>query len=184
MDGESDFIAAMIAAIVFAAFMGWPSCTVAGCPAVLCYAALSEVVGRFWVPAAMLVWAALSGYGGYACCDAEYSLEFLFRAATLIAPLAVENTWLFILFEMMQVVSCVENRVPGSSSQKDDSDLFEWVEVERAMNLNLRVRWLTTPSLCLTLWVRRAGGVGASMSLCSTFLSMECRRGSTAWKRT
>ena len=60
VDGESDFIAAMLAAFVLAAFMGWPSCTVADCPAVLCYAALSEVVVRFWVPAAMLVWAALS----------------------------------------------------------------------------------------------------------------------------
>ena len=130
VDGESDFIAAMLAAIVFAAFMGWPSCTVADCPAVLCYAALSEVLGRFWVPAAMLVWAALSdGYGGYACCVA-YSLEFLFGATMMLASLAVENTRLFILLEMVQVVFCVENWVPGSSSQKDDSDLFEWVEVE------------------------------------------------------
>ena len=131
LGGEYDFYAALFAAFAFAALMGWPSCAVADCPAVLCYAALSEVVGRFWVPAAMLVWAALSdGYGGYACCDAVYSLEFLFGAATLIAPLAVENTRLFILFEMVQVVFCVENWVPGSSSQKDDSDLFEWVEVE------------------------------------------------------
>ena len=130
VDGESDFIAAMLAAIVFAAFLGWPSCTVADCPAVLCYAALSEVLGRFWVPAAMLVWAALlDGYGGYACCVA-YSLEFLFGAAMMLASLAVENTRLFILLEMVQVVFCVENWVPGSSSQKDDSDLFEWVEVE------------------------------------------------------
>ena len=76
LDGESDFFAAMLAAIVFAALMGWPSCIVADCPAVLCYAALSEVLCRFWVPAAMLVWAALSdGYGWYACCVA-YSLEF------------------------------------------------------------------------------------------------------------
>ena len=52
---------------------------------------------RFCVPAAMMFWAALSdGYGGYACC-VEYSLEFLFRAATLIAPLAAENIGLFIL---------------------------------------------------------------------------------------
>ena len=42
----------------------------------------------FYVPAAMLFWAAFSdGYGGYACCD-EYSLEFLFGAAMLIASLA------------------------------------------------------------------------------------------------
>ena len=62
----------------------------------LCYAALSEVLRRFWVTAAMLFWAALSdGYGGYACC-VEYSLEFLFGAAMLLAPLAVENTRLFI----------------------------------------------------------------------------------------
>ena len=86
-DGESDFLAAMFAAFVLAAFMGWPSCAVADCPAVLCYAALSEVLGRFWVPAAMLDWAALSdGFGGFACCDAVYSLEFLIGAATLIAP--------------------------------------------------------------------------------------------------
>ena len=128
VDGESDFFAAMLAAIVFAALMGWPSCIVADCPAVLCYAALSEVLCRFWVPAAMLVWAALSdGYGWYACCVA-YSLEFLFGAAMMLASLAVENTRLFILLEMVQVVFCVENWVPGSSSQKDDSDLFEWVE--------------------------------------------------------
>ena len=48
----------------------------------------------------------------------------------MLATLAVENTRLFILLEMVQVVFCVENWVPGSSSQKDDSDLFEWVEVE------------------------------------------------------
>ena len=52
------------------------------------------------------------------------------------------------------------------------------------MNLNLRVRWLTAPPTFLTLWVRRAGGVGASMSSCTTFSSMECRRGCTAWRRT
>ena len=72
MGWESEFYAAMLAAFAFAAFLGWPSCTVADCPAVLCYAALSEVVGRFWVPAAMLVWAALSdGYGGRrgSCCE-------------------------------------------------------------------------------------------------------------------
>ena len=75
----------------------------------LCYAALSEVLRRSWVLAAMLFWAALSdGYGGYACC-VEYSVEFLFGAAILIASLAVENTRLFILLEMVQVVFCVEN---------------------------------------------------------------------------
>ena len=52
MDGESDFFASMLAAIAFAALMGWPSCIVADCPAVLCYAALSEVFRRFLVPAA------------------------------------------------------------------------------------------------------------------------------------
>ena len=138
LDGENDFFAVMLAAIAFAALMGWPSCIVADCPAVpvvlsvymLCYAALSEVLSRLWVPAAMLVWAALSdGYGGYACCVA-YSLEFLFGAAMMLAPLAVENTRLFILLEMVQVVFCVENWVPGSSSQRDDADPFEWVEVE------------------------------------------------------
>ena len=96
----------------------------------LCSAALSEVLRRFGVPAAMLFWAALSdGYGGFACC-VEYSLEFLFGAAMMLAPLAVENTRLFILLEMVQVVFCVENWVPGSSSQGDGADLFEWVEVE------------------------------------------------------
>ena len=96
----------------------------------LCYAALSEVLCRFWVPAAMLVWVALAdGYGGYACCVA-YSLEFLFGAAMMLAPLAVENTRLFIFLEMVQIVICVENWVPGSSRQRDDSDPFEWVEVE------------------------------------------------------
>ena len=85
---------------------------------------------RFRVLAAMLFWAALSdGYGGYACC-VEYSLEFLCGAATLIAPLAAENTRLFILLEMVQVVLCAENWVPGSSSQEVEADFFEWVEVE------------------------------------------------------
>ena len=74
----------------------------------------------------MLFWSALSdGYGGSACC-VEYSLEFLFGAAMLIAPLAAENTRLFILLEMVQVVFCAENWVPGSY----EAALFEWVEVE------------------------------------------------------
>ena len=55
VDGESDFFAVMLAAIAFAALMGWPSCIVADCPAVpvvlsvfvLYYAALSEVLCRF-----------------------------------------------------------------------------------------------------------------------------------------
>ena len=121
VDGESDFHAAMPAAFAFAAFLGLPSCFALVCPAVP--AALPGFLRRFrvlaalmgWpscfavespavlaalsgvrVLAAMLFWAALSdGYGGYACC-VEYSLEFLFRAATLIAPLAAENTRLFI----------------------------------------------------------------------------------------
>ena len=107
------------------------------------YAALSEVLlglaampfhaalpGGFAMLAVMLVWAALSdGYGGYACCVA-YSLEFLIGAVMMLAPVAVENTRLFILSEMVQVVFCVENWVPGSSSQRDDADPFEWVEVE------------------------------------------------------
>ena len=74
----------------------------------LCYAAFSGFLRRFCVPAAMLFWAALSdGYGQYACC-VEYSLEFLFGAVMLIAPLAAENTRLFILLEMVQVVLCAE----------------------------------------------------------------------------
>ena len=138
VDWEFHSYAAMFAAFAFAALMGWPSCIVADCPAVpvvlsgymLCYAALSEVLGRFRVPAAMLIWAALSdGYGGCACCVA-YSLEILFGAAMLIAPLAAENTRLFILLEMVQVVFCVENWVPGSSSQRDEADPFELVEME------------------------------------------------------
>ena len=177
--------------IAFAALMGWPSCIVADCPAVLvvlsgymlCYAALSEVLCRFWVPAAMLVWAALSdGYGGYACCVA-YSLEFSFGAAMMLAPLAVENTRLFVLLEMVQVVFCVENWVLGSSSQRDDADPFEWVEVESYEPEPPCTMVDNTPTF-LTLWVRRAGGVGASMSSCTTFSSMECRRGCTAWRRT
>ena len=114
VDRESDFYAALLhAAIAFAALMGWPSCFEVDGPAVLavlsggmlCYAALSGFLRRFCVPAAMLFWAALSdGYGGYACC-VEYSLEFLFGAAMLIAPLAAENTWLFILSEMVEVCS-------------------------------------------------------------------------------
>ena len=104
VDRESDFYAAMHAAIAFAALMGWPSCFAVDSPAVLavlsgsmlCYAALSGLLRRFCVLAAMLFWAALSdGYGGYACC-VEYSLEFLFGAPMLIAPLAAENSRLFI----------------------------------------------------------------------------------------
>ena len=138
LDRESDFFAAMHAAIAFAALMGWPSCFAVDSPAVLvalsggmlCYAALPGFLRRLRVLAAMLFWAAHSdGYGGYACC-VEYSLEFLFGAAMLIASLVVENTRLFILLEMLQVMSCVENWVPGSSSQEDEADLFEWVEVE------------------------------------------------------
>ena len=138
LGGENDFHAAMHAAIAFAALMGWPSCFAVDSPAVLaalsggmlCYAALSGFLRRLRVLAAMLFWAALSdGYGGYACC-VEYSLEFLFGAATLIAPLAAEKTRLFILLEMVQVVLCAENWVPGSFSQEVEADLFEWVEVE------------------------------------------------------
>ena len=132
VDWEPDFFAALPAAFAFAALMGWPSCFVVDSPAVpvvlsggmLCCAALSEVLRRFWVPAGMLFWAALSdGYGGFACC-VEYSLEFLFGAAMLIAPLAAENTRLFILLEMVQVVFCAENWVPGNSSQEDEAALF------------------------------------------------------------
>ena len=128
MGWESHFYAAMLAAFAFAALLGWPSCFVVDSPAVpvvlsggmLCYAALSEALRRFGVPAAMLFWAALSdGYGGFACC-VEYSLEFLFGAAMLIAPLAAENTPLCILLEMVQVVFCAENWVHDSSSQEDD----------------------------------------------------------------
>ena len=116
VDRESDFHAAMHATIAFAALMGWPSCFAVDSPAVL--ASLSGGL------AALLFWAALSdGYGGYACC-VEYSLDFLFGAATLIAPLAAENTRLFILLEMVQVVLCAENWVPGSSSQEVEADLF------------------------------------------------------------
>ena len=116
VDGESDFYAAMPAAIAFAALMGWPSCFAVDGPAVLavlsggmlCHAALSGFLRRFRVLGATLFWAALSdGYGGFACC-VEYSLELLFVAAMLIAPLAAD-TRLFILSEMAQVVFCAEN---------------------------------------------------------------------------
>ena len=129
---ESDFYAAMHAAIAFAALMGWPSCFAVDSPAVpaalsgcmLCCAALSGFLRRFCVLAAMLFWAALpDGYGGYACC-VEYPLEFLFGAAALIAPLAAEKTRLFILLEIVQVVFFAENWVPGSSSQEVEADLF------------------------------------------------------------
>ena len=152
LDGESDFHAAMPAAFAFAALMGWPSCSAVDSPAVLaalsggmlCYAVLSGFLRRLRALAAMLFWAALSvGYGGYACC-VEYSLEFLWEAATLsemvqlvflalvgrFAPFAAENTRLFILLEMVQVVLCAENWVLGSFSQEVEADLFAWVEVE------------------------------------------------------
>ena len=76
LGGENDFYAAMLATFAFAALMGWPSCFAVDSPAapvvlsggILCYAALSEVLRLFWVPAAMLFWAALSdGYGGLSC---------------------------------------------------------------------------------------------------------------------
>ena len=59
VDGETDFFVAMPAAFAFAALMGWPSCIVVDSPAVfaalsgglLCFAALSEVLRRSWVPA-------------------------------------------------------------------------------------------------------------------------------------
>ena len=90
--------------------------------------------------AAMLIYAALSDcYGGDACCNG-YSLELLPGAATLnemgqlvflalvgrFAPVAAENTRLFVLFEMVRVVLCAESWVAGSSSQEDEADLFEW----------------------------------------------------------
>ena len=154
VDGESDFHAAMLAAFAFAALlglpsffavvcpgaatlflggendfyaaMGWPSCFAVESPAVpatlsggmLCYAALSQVLRCFWVPAAMLFWAALSVLFG------------VFVWGCLVPPMAAENTRLFILLEMVQVVFCAENWVPGSSSQEDEAALFEWVEVE------------------------------------------------------
>ena len=122
VDREPDFFAALPAAFAFAALMGWPSCFVVDSPAVpaalsgVCFAMLrfQWFFRRFWVLAAMLFWAALS----------EYSLEFLFGAVMLIAPLATENTRLFILLEMVQVVFCAENWVPGSSSQEVEAALF------------------------------------------------------------
>ena len=181
----------MPAAFAFAAFLGWPSCFAVDSPAVLaalsggmlCYAALSGFLRRLRVLAAMLFRAALSdGYGGYACC-VEYSLEFLFGAVTLIAPLAVENTRLSILLEMVQVVLCAGNWVPGSSSQEVEADLFEWVEVESyvpeppcTMTNNTR------HTFDLAGEARRRGCV--SMSSCTTFLCLGCRRGCAAWRRT
>ena len=145
---ENDLLAATPFVLVpafFAAYVGWPSFIEVACPvaaaliaATMVYAALSGVLlglaampfhaalpGSFVMLAVMLVWAVLSDrYGGYAGCIA-YSLEFLIGAV-----MAVENTRLFILLEMVQVVFCVENWVPGSSSQRDDADPFEWEEVE------------------------------------------------------
>ena len=157
MGWESDFHAAMLATFAFAASMGWPSFFAVVCPAVLaalsggmlCFAALSGLLRRFYVPAAMLFWAAFSGgYGGYACCD-EYSLEFLFGAAMLIASLAVENTRLFILLGMLQVVTCVENWVPGCSSQEDEADLFEWVIMQRRCSLE---QWKCSDAVHRLIW--------------------------------
>ena len=103
----------------------------------------SALSGSFSL-AAMLIFSALSdGHGGDACCDG-YSLEFLAGAATLnemvqlvflalvgrFAPVASENTQLFVLFEMVRVLLCANKWVSGSSSQEMEEDLFEWVEVE------------------------------------------------------
>ena len=132
----------MSAAFAFAALMGWPSCFAGDSPAVLAalsggmlrYAALAEFLRRLRVLAAMLFWAALSdGFGGYACC-VEYSLEFFVWGCDVDC-----STRLFVLLEMVQVVLCAENWVPGSSSQEVEADLlsgWRW----RAMNLSLRAR--------------------------------------------
>ena len=73
----------------------------------------------------MLVWAALSDGYGLVCWLRCVLFGVFVWGAMMLASVAVENTRLFILLEMVQVVFCVENWVPGSSSQKDDSDLFE-----------------------------------------------------------
>ena len=49
------------------------------------------------------------------------------------------------------------------------------------MNLSLRARWSTPLSPRLTLLVRRARGVGASMSSCTTFFEFGVSRGCAAW---
>ena len=56
VDGESDFYAAMHAAIAFAALMGWPSCFAVDSPAVL--AALSGCYAN-------------TGSAGFVCCETE-----------------------------------------------------------------------------------------------------------------
>ena len=181
VNGESDFHAAMHAAIAFAALVGWPSCFAVDSPAVLaalsgcmlCNTALSGFLRRLRVLAAML--------GMLAALSTLWSL--LFGAATLIAPLAAENTRLFILLEMVQVVFCAENWVPGSSRQEDEADFSEWVEVESYEPDPPCTMINNTPTRS-TLRARRAGEVGASTSSCTTFLSLGCRRGCAAWRRT
>ena len=147
LGGENDFYAAMPVAFAFAALMGWPSCFAVDSPAVLaalsgcmlCYAALSGFLRRLRVLAAMLFWAALSdGSGGYACC-VEHSLEFLFGAATLIAPLAAENTRLFIFSRWCRWFSVLRIRClafPVRRLRRTFLSGWRW----RAMNLSLRVR--------------------------------------------
>ena len=187
MGWESDFHAAKLAAFAFAALMGWPSCFVVESlvlsGGMLCFAALSEVFRRFWVPAAMLFWAALSdGFGGFACC-VENSLEFLFGAAMLIAPLATENTRLFILVEMAQVVFCAENWAPGSSSQEDEAAFFEWVEVESYEPEPPCSMVDNTPHVFdLAGEARRRGW--CEHELMYHIFELGCQRGCAAWRRT
>ena len=143
----------------------------------LCYAALSEVLRRFCVCLLRCCFGLRFQMAMVGMLAAfAYSMEFLFGAAMMLAPLAAENTRLFILLEMVQVVFCAENWVPGSSSQEDEAALFEWVEVESYEPPRTMIN--NTPT-CSS-----AGGDGASMNSCTTFLSSGCRRGCATWRRT
>ena len=72
------------------------------------------------------------------CC---FGLRFQMATVGLLATLSTLWCDAYCLFgsgdhsalhflEMVQIVFCVEKWVPGSSSQGDEADLFEWVEVE------------------------------------------------------
>ena len=134
----------------FAAFVGWPSFIEVACPVAAALIARDDGLRRAFRGSSWACRDAVSCCRVQVvsrCCDAwfglrfqtamvgmpgcvAYSLEFLIGAVMMFALVAVENTRLFILLEMVQVVFCVETWVPGSSSQRDDADPFEWVEVE------------------------------------------------------
>ena len=84
------------------------------------------------------------------------------------------------------MVFCAENWVPGSSSQVDEADLFEWVEVESYEPEPLyTVIHNTLHTFDLAGEARRRGWCEHElMYQCTTLLSLVYQRGCVAWRRT